>query len=308
MFETYKGDVEFMIVYIREAHALDSRSPNSFGNVEDPLTDAERLAVAGVCMSKTELKGIPAIIDRVDDKVNAAYGAWPDRLYLVGRDGNIAYAGGQGPFDFKPEQLEAAIRKELAKPAPKKSVKLLNGKDLKGWKSFLRDGGAMEDVWSVNERGEMICVGRPIGYIHTKKKYTNFELTLEWRFDPEKGPGNSGVLLRRHGKHKVWPNSIEAQLHSRNAGDIWNIGEFPMKSEAKRTRGRRTVKAEKCNEKPLGEWNHYRIRMDHGTLTLTVNGVVQNVATGCEEIAGHIGLQSEGAEIHFRNIELTPLH
>ena len=296
-----------MVVYIREAHALDSRSPNTFGNVEDPINDAERLAVAGVCMSKTALKGIPAIIDRVDDKVNAAYGAWPDRLYLVGRDGNIAYAGGKGPRDFKPDELEAAIKKELAiKPTAARKVKLMNGKNLDGWKAFLRKG-SREDVWSVNAEGEMKCTGRPIGYIYTEKTYTNFELTLEWRFDAQKGPGNSGILVRRHGDHKVWPNSIEAQLHHRNAGDIWNIGEFSMKAAADRTRGRRTKKAAECNEKPLGEWNRYSVRMDHGTLTLTVNGVVQNVATGCEEIAGNICLQSEGAEIHFRNIELVEL-
>ena len=101
--------------------------------------------------------------------------------------------------------------------------------------------------------------------------------------------------------------SIEAQLHSRNAGDIWNIGDFPMKADASRTKGRRTIKAHETNEKPLGEWNRYRIRLDRGDLTLEVNGLVQNQATDCREIPGRIGLQSEGAHIEFRTVALRPI-
>ena len=54
----------------------------------------------------------------MDNKVNRAYAAAPDRLYLVARDGTIAYRGGPGPFGFKPAELEAAIRKELGGAAP----------------------------------------------------------------------------------------------------------------------------------------------------------------------------------------------
>ena len=49
----------------------------------------------------------------MDDKVNQAYAAAPDRLYLVGKDGNVAYRSGPGPFGFKPDELDAAIRTEL---------------------------------------------------------------------------------------------------------------------------------------------------------------------------------------------------
>ena len=110
------------MVYIREAHALDSRSPmggNGAPIVEDPKNIGERKQVAKVCMTKLALEPIPALIDDVDDKVNTAYGAWPDRLYLVGVDGKIAYHGGRGPFGFKPDQLVEAIEAELAKPKPK---------------------------------------------------------------------------------------------------------------------------------------------------------------------------------------------
>lgn len=186
-------------------------------------------------------------------------------------------------------------------------VVLFDGSNLDAWTFHLNDANAkLGDVWSI-EDGTLVCKGTPVGYLRTKDDYTNYVLTLDWRFDPAKGAGNSGVLLRMVGEDKVWPKSIEAQLHSQNAGDIWNIDQFPLKVDADRTEGRRTVKLQPTNEKPLGEWNHYEITMDHGTLTLRVNGQVQNVATDCEETPGKICLQSEGAPIEFRNIRLRPL-
>jgi hypothetical protein len=105
-------------VYIREAHPLDGASPMGGGGmpiVEDPVTLAERNEVAAVCMTKLALEPMPALVDGIDDKVGSAYAAHPDRLYLVGRDGRIAYRGGPGPFGFAPDELEEAIRKELAR-------------------------------------------------------------------------------------------------------------------------------------------------------------------------------------------------
>ena len=186
-------------------------------------------------------------------------------------------------------------------------VELFNGQDLTGWTYDLsEEGKKMEDVWSVAD-GVLRCEGKPAGYIRTEADYTNFELTLEWRFLPERGAGNSGVLMRMTGEDKVWPNSIEAQLMSRNAGDIWNIDQFPMVVDPARTNGRHTKKLLPTNEKPFGEWNRYRIRLDRGELTLEVNGVVQNTARWCEVVPGKICLQSEGAYIEFRNVVLRPI-
>lgn len=109
--------MQFYVVYIREAHALDSRSPSGGGEnpiLEDPQTLDERRHVAGVCMTKLALEELPALVDDVDDAVNVAYAAWPDRLYLVDVDGRIAYHGGRGPFGFAPDELEVAIRELLA--------------------------------------------------------------------------------------------------------------------------------------------------------------------------------------------------
>ena len=104
------------MVYIREAHPLDGRSPmggNGSPIVEDPISLLERSGVARVCMTKLELEPIPAIVDDVDDKVGSAYAAHPDRLYLIGRDGNIAFQGGPGPSGFRPDELAKAIQSEL---------------------------------------------------------------------------------------------------------------------------------------------------------------------------------------------------
>ena len=81
--------------------------------VEEPLRAAERLLVAKRCMSALALRPIPAVVDRLDDAVDAAYEAWPDRLVLVDREGRIAYRSAPGPFGFKPEELADALAREV---------------------------------------------------------------------------------------------------------------------------------------------------------------------------------------------------
>ena len=119
--EQHGDRVEFLIVYIREAHPEDGwvllSNRREGVAVVDPATLEERAAAAHACTARTPTR-IPVALDRVDDEVASRYGGWPDRLYLVGRDGRIAYQGGEGPFGFLPEELEAAIERELAQAAP----------------------------------------------------------------------------------------------------------------------------------------------------------------------------------------------
>ena len=109
--------MQFYVVYIREAHALDSNWAMSVETggpiVQDPITQGERNEVAAVCMTKLALEPMPSLVDDMDDTVNANYAAWPERLYLIGKDGNITYTGGPGPFQFNPDELDDAIREEL---------------------------------------------------------------------------------------------------------------------------------------------------------------------------------------------------
>jgi hypothetical protein len=195
------------------------------------------------------------------------------------------------------------------------SVSLFNGKDLSGWEHHLVDGNVkMEDVWSVVDR-TVVCKGVPLGYLATETSYQDFTLVFEWRWAPGKEPGNSGVLLRIAGEPVGFmPKCVEAQLKSGDAGDIWAFRGATITGDAARIvevkdhkdLGNFTgVKKSKSAEKPPGEWNRYEITMKGGDLTLAINGETVNQASGLDVVSGPIGLQSEGAEIHFRNITIT---
>lgn len=112
LYDTYGHDVAFYVVYIREAHPEDgwvvSENRSADIAVVDPTTSEERAAVADACVVRSAIR-IPVLLDRIDDAVARAYGAWPDRLYLIAEDGRVAYQGRMGPFGFLPEELEAAI-------------------------------------------------------------------------------------------------------------------------------------------------------------------------------------------------------
>jgi hypothetical protein len=128
LYAKYSDDVQFVVIYIREAHPADgwwlgkgmtglwlrlTRS-KAARDVYDPKTIEERRAVAGQCEAALQY-GIRTYVDEMDDRVNKSYAAFPTRLYLVGLDGRVAYAGGLGLYGFKPSELGAAIEKYLAR-------------------------------------------------------------------------------------------------------------------------------------------------------------------------------------------------
>ncbi len=117
MRECYRDRVEFVVVYIREAHPEEGWvvTPNRDADirVNDPTSDEERHEVAASCALRLEIR-MPVVVDPIDDRIARAYGALPDRLYLIGRGGRVAFQGERGPFGFKPAELESAIREELA--------------------------------------------------------------------------------------------------------------------------------------------------------------------------------------------------
>ena len=104
----YRNQVAFFVIYIKEAHPEDGwvlgRNRRADVRVQDPTTDQQRADVAQTCVVRMRI-GIPVLLDGIDNAVASAYGGWPDRLYLIGRDGRIAFQGGQGPFGFKPPDL-----------------------------------------------------------------------------------------------------------------------------------------------------------------------------------------------------------
>jgi hypothetical protein len=202
-------------------------------------------------------------------------------------------------------------------------VALFNGKDLSGWTYFLVDPGVpMADVWSVKD-GAIVCKGEPVGYLYTKAEYTNYTLTVEWRYAPGaaaklgKAP-NSGVFVRLNGEPKPRgvPRTYEIQLQVGSAGDVLGFWGMPLEGDASR---RREAKASPLlgdmvgfrkiegNEKPEGEWNTYEITADGPNITVVLNGKKVNEVTGAAAIPSHVGLQSEGGEVQFRRVELKPI-
>jgi hypothetical protein len=103
-------------VYIREAHPTDAWQveANERDSVlfSQPTTIEERIEVANACSLRLDLT-IPTLIDDMADSTDRKYYALPDRLFLVGRDGRIAFRGAPGPFGFVADELEQAIARHL---------------------------------------------------------------------------------------------------------------------------------------------------------------------------------------------------
>jgi hypothetical protein len=187
--------------------------------------------------------------------------------------------------------------------------KLFNGKNFDGWVfESISTSLKPEDVWSVVD-GILICKGRPPGVMRTTREFSNYELTVDWRWSPSGKPGNSGVLIHASQPKELfaWPKSIEVQLRHANAGDFWEIGEKLRVANTK-PQGRRWVRNGGSHEKSPGEWNQARIRCQGNTVTVWINDVLANEATGLSAVKGAICLQSEEHEVQFRKVELTALN
>jgi hypothetical protein len=122
VYRHYKDRATFVMVYVREAHPTDGWSMDSNARVgvalPQPRTDAERLDVARTCAGRLDL-GFPVLVDSTNDRVGALYSGMPSRLYVLDRDGLIAYKSGRGPFGFKPREMEQSLLMVLAEqPQP----------------------------------------------------------------------------------------------------------------------------------------------------------------------------------------------
>ena len=112
LYRRYKDRATFVMVYVREAHPTDGWSMESNDRVgvsiRQPRSYDERVAVAQTCSARLGL-GFPMLVDTIDDAVGARYSGMPSRLYLIDRQGKVAYKSGRGPFGFKPAELEHAL-------------------------------------------------------------------------------------------------------------------------------------------------------------------------------------------------------
>ena len=112
MYDSFRHQATFYIVYIAEAHAVDEWQTDSNESegilVEQHTTFAARVAAAELCADKLGLT-IPTLVDGMDNAAFEAFSAWPERIYIVDGDGKIHYCGGHGPYDFKPAEARASL-------------------------------------------------------------------------------------------------------------------------------------------------------------------------------------------------------
>lgn len=195
---------------------------------------------------------------------------------------------------------------------------LFNGKDLTGWVNVNTD----KDTWYVKD-GMLICTGHPIGVMRTDKQYENFLLHVEWRH-MEAG-GNSGVFAWSEGtvpEGRRLPKGMEIQmleldwvkLHKKKDGTLPPIayvhgelfGANGLTTIPDNPRGTRSKSIEnRCKGK--GEWNVYDVVCVDGVVKLSVNGKFVNGVRNASIKKGYLCLESEGAEIQFRSIQIMEL-
>jgi len=194
---------------------------------------------------------------------------------------------------------------------------LFNGKNLKGWVNVNTD----PDTWSV-KKGILVCKGKPIGVMRTDRQYENFILHIEW-MHMEPG-GNSGTFAwsdaNPNPKSRL-PNGVEIQmleldwvkLNTRGDrvppiayvhGELFGVGGVTTVPD--NPRGTRSMSIENLC-KGRGEWNTYDVVAVDGVIKLAVNGKFVNGIAKSTQKKGYLCLESEGAEIHFRNIRIMEL-
>jgi hypothetical protein len=194
---------------------------------------------------------------------------------------------------------------------------LFIGKELSGWVNVNTD----PDTWRV-EDGLLICKGTPIGVMRSDRQYENFVLHVEWRH-MEPG-GNSGVFVWSNavpGEKNRLPDGVEVQmleldwvtLHTRNGveppvayvhGELFGVG--GVITDVDNPRGSRSRSIEN-RALPRDNWNVYEVVVVDGTIKLSVNGKFVNGVSRSSQKKGYLCLESEGAEIHFRNIKIMEL-
>jgi hypothetical protein len=212
--------------------------------------------------------------------------------------------------------LIAAGGRLAADPVPQ-FRDLFNGRDLSGWVNV----NTAEDTWSVRD-GILVCSGQPIGVMRTDKQYENFILHVEWKH-MEPG-GNSGVFVWSNavpGEKNRLPNGVEVQMLELDWVNLHKIrGETPplayvhgelfgvggVETVPDNPRGPRSKSIEN-RAKGRGEWNTYDVVAVDGVIKLAVNGKFVNGISRSSQKKGYICLESEGAEIHFRNIKIMEL-
>jgi hypothetical protein len=159
------------------------------------------------------------------------------------------------------------------------------------------------------EDGVIVVSGKPNGYFFTEKSYKNYVLRFDWKFIKD---GNSGLLVHITGKQNVWPKCVEVQGQQSDHARIFAIGgaKFEGKTttadKEKKAAGTKEVKDAQKKAIKKGEWNTTEVVCREGMITTKINGVPIDGGAG-DLKEGQIGWQSEGTELHFKNLKIRVL-
>lgn len=117
IYNQYKDQMEFFLVYVREAHPTDGWQVDA--NVEEGIlfrqhqSFEEREGVAGSCVTGLYIQ-TPTLVEDIDNGIDDAYGAAPVRQYVIGKDGKVTYHGGAGPHFLDLDEWEQAIKSTIS--------------------------------------------------------------------------------------------------------------------------------------------------------------------------------------------------
>lgn len=182
-------------------------------------------------------------------------------------------------------------------------VSLMPKRDLS--EQWTVEGKTPPDAWYLLD-GAIGCTGQPNGFLRSKKKYRNFILRAEWRFQggytprpEEDGWPNAGFFIHAQETKDGWPTSLEVQGHFGEAGSLFGVRGGKI-TGAKRGR---IVQ----NRPKFTTWEKYEITSRDGKITIVLNGETVNEGTDAYPADGHICLQSEGWPVFYRNIEIKEL-
>jgi hypothetical protein len=187
------------------------------------------------------------------------------------------------------------------------SVPLFNGKDFTGFTFCMKNDADPMQTWSVTN-GVIHCTGIPIGYIRTTQVYSNYFLTVEWRF-VKVAPkfDNTGVLVHMQLPDQVWPMCVQVQGKHDRQGDLFLMAGAESKEHKGMNANTPIPYRGDSAEKPVGEWNTAETVCLNNKITSFINGHFMNETTECTLNSGFIGIQSEGGDIEIRSIIFSPL-
>jgi hypothetical protein len=190
---------------------------------------------------------------------------------------------------------------------PTNHIELFNGRDFTGWTFCMRSNANPAMTWSVTN-GVIHCTGKPNGYLRTTQSYSNYVLTVEWRFvKVAPKADNTGILVHMQLPDKVWPMCIQNQGKHNNQGDLIYMAGAESREHKGMDANTPVPKQGPSNEKLVGEWDTILTVCSGNDVKAYVNGKFMNEGTGCTISSGFIGFQSEGGEFEIRKVFLEPL-